>query len=78
MARLRIEGKWHSTFKDTDFHFLDLHKHPNLSKAIEKKFEVYHESPQLILVKNGIAEYDASHFDISVEELNESLKYIYG
>ena len=45
---------------------------------IAEKLQVHHESPQIILIKDGEAEYDSSHFDITVDELNESLDYIYG
>ncbi|NNF32899.1 MAG: bacillithiol system redox-active protein YtxJ [Saprospiraceae bacterium] len=77
MAKMRLESKWHDVSKDVDLHYLDLISHRNISNHIAETFSVYHESPQVILVKDGEAEYDASHFDISVEEINESLEYIY-
>ncbi len=78
MAKLRIESKWAHISKDTDLHYLDLHSHRNVSNYIADAFDVYHESPQIILIKDGEAEYESSHFDISIEEINESLDYIYG
>ena len=78
MAKIRLESKWGPDHQEVDFYFLDLHKHRNISNSIEERYSVFHESPQLILIKDGIAEYDASHFDITIEELNESLKFIYG
>ena len=35
------------------------------------KFDVYHESPQVLVIKEGECIFDASHFDIQVPELNE-------
>jgi bacillithiol system protein YtxJ len=34
---------------------------------------VYHESPQILLITNGECVLDASHLDISVEEIREVL-----
>lgn len=48
-----------------DMYFLDLLAHRSISNAIENRFDVYHESPQLIVIKNGKAICDASHSGIS-------------
>ena len=45
-------------------YFLDLISHRDVSTAIAQKFDVEHESPQVILIKNGKAVYSASHFEI--------------
>ena len=47
-----------------DAYFLDLIANREVSNEIANKFSVYHESPQLILIKNGKAIYDVSHSDI--------------
>ena len=47
-----------------DAYFLDLIAHRDISNEIATRFNVYHESPQLILIKNGKAVYDVSHSDI--------------
>lgn len=54
-------------------YFLDLLVYRSLSNAIAEKFEVQHQSPQLILIKEGKAVFDASHENISVESIK---KYI--
>ena len=38
---------------------------------LPKRFSVHHESPQVLLIRNGECTYDASHLDISVAELHE-------
>ena len=78
MAKMRLEENVTAINKNVTFYFLDLLKYRSISNLIAETFQVYHESPQLILIKDGEAEYDASHFDISVDELNESLAYHYG
>jgi bacillithiol system protein YtxJ len=50
-------------------YFLDLLNHRDISQEIATRFEVYHQSPQLILIKEGKAVYDASHSDIDALEL---------
>lgn len=52
-----------------DAFFLDLIEHRDVSNEIASKFGVYHESPQLILIKNGKAVYDVSHSEINAEAL---------
>ncbi|WP_310594605.1 bacillithiol system redox-active protein YtxJ [Flavobacterium sp.] len=50
-------------------YFLDLLNHRDISNEIATRFEVYHQSPQLLLIKEGKSIYDASHSDIDAEEL---------
>ena len=75
MAKMRIEDKWHTIHADLDFHYLDLIRFRSISSHISESLNVHHESPQIILIKNGEVIYDASHFDITIEELNETLTF---
>jgi bacillithiol system protein YtxJ len=50
-------------------YFLDLLNHRDISQEIATRFEVYHQSPQLLLIKEGKSIYDASHSDIDAMEL---------
>ncbi|UJH92264.1 bacillithiol system redox-active protein YtxJ [Antarcticibacterium sp. 1MA-6-2] len=45
-------------------YFLDLLSHREISNKIASKFNVPHESPQLIVIKNGKVVYDASHSEV--------------
>jgi bacillithiol system protein YtxJ len=56
-----------------EFYFLDLIKHRDISNQIAEKFGVYHESPQLLLIKNGECIYDESHLSISMDELSDQI-----
>ncbi len=47
--------------KDADIYFLDLHAHREVSNAVASKFQVLHQSPQLLIIKNGEATYHTSH-----------------
>lgn len=52
-----------------DFHFLDLISYRSLSNRIAEDFRVSHESPQVLVIKNGECVYDESHNNISMDEL---------
>ena len=54
-------------------YFLDLLEHRAISNAIAERFNVVHQSPQLLLIKNGITVYDASHSAIDVAELRTKI-----
>jgi bacillithiol system protein YtxJ len=73
VAKLRLEGDWNLSENEIEAYFLDLIKHRDVSSYIAKELSVYHESPQIILIKDGEVIYDESHLDITVDELKESL-----
>jgi bacillithiol system protein YtxJ len=66
--RLKRNWKAEDSEKVTPY-FLDLIRHRDISNQIEKEFNVYHESPQIILVKEGKAVYDNSHMGISYGDI---------
>jgi len=49
---------------DYNYYFLDLLKYRNISNLIAKKFQIMHQSPQLILIKNGKVVDHSSHYGI--------------
>lgn len=59
--------------EEMDFYFLDLIEYRSVSNEIAERFKVIHQSPQLIILKNGEAVYDASHESIDAEILNQYL-----
>jgi bacillithiol system protein YtxJ len=54
-----------------DFYFLDLIKYRDISNKIADTFSVYHESPQVLLIKDGECTYSESHSGIDMDELIE-------
>ena len=71
MARYRLEDDWNFPEAELEPYFLDLIKHRDISGAIAQDFQVRHESPQVLLIRNGECTYDASHLDITVDEIRE-------
>nr|MBP6577885.1 bacillithiol system redox-active protein YtxJ [Chryseobacterium sp.] len=55
--------------KNYTFYFLDLLENRALSNEIEMRFDVVHQSPQLIVLENGKATHNASHQSIDLEKV---------
>ena len=75
MALDRLYRNW----KDTDFEkvspfFLDLISYRNISNQIAQEFGVFHQSPQVILIRDGKAVYDNSHMGINYREIMEKVE----
>lgn len=68
MAKRRFELDWDKLPSDMPLYFLDLIQHRDISNKIAQDFQVHHESPQLLLVKDGECVLDLSHGEISVDE----------
>lgn len=73
MAKRKFELDWNDLPEDSTVWFLDLLNYREISNAVAELFQVHHESPQLLLIKNGECILDQSHSDISVDEVNEVL-----
>ncbi|KIA84067.1 bacillithiol system redox-active protein YtxJ [Flavobacterium sp. AED] len=72
MALKQFENEFNSSDKVTPY-FLDLIEHRDISNAIADQFGVIHQSPQLIVIKDGKAIYNVSHSDIDAEELGKKV-----
>lgn len=54
-------------------YFLDLLKHRDISNEIAIQFNVQHQSPQILVIKDGKSVYNASHSDIDADDLKRFL-----
>lgn len=52
-----------------DFYFLDLIKFRPISNQIAEIFKVRHESPQVLLIKDGKCVFNESHLGIDMHEI---------
>jgi len=57
--------------EEIDFYYLDLLAYRSISNLIAERFHVHHESPQVLVIKDGKCVYDESHLAISVDEILE-------
>lgn len=67
-TRINFEKEAKVLPEGTPVYILDLLSFRSLSNAIAERFQVQHESPQLLLIKDGKCIYNQSHYDISAEE----------
>ena len=52
-------------------YYLDIYNYRELSNEVSIKFQVLHESPQLLVIKNGNVVHHSSHYRIDSRILNE-------
>ena len=71
MVLSQFEKDFDTSSTNLDLHFLDLLNHRDISNAIAERFNVVHESPQLLIIKNGIAVSNASHGSINDLDLQQ-------
>ena len=74
MAKRRLEEDW-DDLENVIPYYLDLKSFRSISDEVAERFSVNHESPQILLIKQGECIYDASHFDITIAELKETLVF---
>ena len=56
--------------ENIDFHYLDLLNYREISDNISSRFNVVHQSPQLLIIKNGVVVAHDAHYDIMSIELD--------
>ena len=56
---------------DFDLYYLDLLSYRDISNKIAETFQVYHQSPQLLIIKNGITIAHESHGNINALNLQQ-------
>jgi len=71
MALSRIESEWEFSEEKIVPFYLDLIAHRDVSNAIASKLNVFHASPQMIVVKEGKSVMDASHNEIRASLVKE-------
>ncbi len=72
MALSRFEAKWQDDPTIPVF-YLDLLQHRDISNDIASLFGITHQSPQVLVIKNGACIYDASHTGITVSGVLEAI-----
>jgi len=70
MAWDRLKRNWKpEDNKKFSPYYLDLITYREISNAIAKEFDVYHESPQVIIIKGGKAIYNNSHMGVNYKDI---------
>jgi len=71
MVLREFESSFAEDQHTVSLYFLDLLTYRDISNEIGSEFDVFHQSPQLIVIKNGEAIYHASHNDINSKSIKE-------
>ena len=72
-AKYRLESEWDNLNHELHFYYLDLLAHREVSNAIAERYDVVHQSPQILIIKKGKSMYDTSHHRISINDINEAI-----
>ena len=73
MAIRQLESQYDIDPNKLDIYYLDLKAYRDVSNEIAHRFQIMHQSPQLILIKNGTTVYAESHGSISASDLASRL-----
>ena len=68
MVIRQFEKSFQASEEKVTVYYLDLLNYREISDEIAAKFQVFHQSPQLLVLKNGVVVEHASHY--SILELN--------
>lgn len=73
MVIKQFENLFTEETKNLKSYYLDLLNYRNISDEVGYSFQVMHQSPQLIVVRNGVAVAHSSHNDITQTNLSKFL-----
>ncbi len=72
MAINRLERSWNKDEVDNiKPYYLDLIQFRKISNEVSSTFSVVHQSPQVLVIKNGECIYDASHMEINYNDIKK-------
>ena len=71
MALKQFDTEFNYPEEKIDWYLLDLLNHRDLSNEIASRYNVIHQSPQIVVIRNGKAVFNESHDSISVEDLKQ-------
>ena len=72
MAKSRLDRSEQPA--NVTFHYLDLLNYRPVSNFVADNFNVHHESPQVLLIKNGECIYEETHNAISMDDIIAQLQ----
>ncbi|MDP2175613.1 MAG: bacillithiol system redox-active protein YtxJ [Bacteroidota bacterium] len=73
MSKNRLERSWTELLSHYPIFYLDLIQFREVSNQVSERFQVYHESPQLLIIHKGECIYSASHMEIRTNEIEEEI-----
>jgi len=71
----RLERNWNSDeMESVKTYFLDLLSYREISNEVAHRFDVEHESPQLIIIEKGKATVNKTHLAIDYASVSDAIK----
>ena len=71
MALKQFDAEFNYPEEKIDWYLLDLLNHRDLSNEIAHRYNVTHQSPQILVIQNGKAVFNESHDSIAAEDLKQ-------
>jgi bacillithiol system protein YtxJ len=71
MALKQFDAEFNYPEEKIDWYLLDLLNHRDLSNEIASRYNIVHQSPQIVIIRNGKAVFNESHDSISAEDLKQ-------
>ena len=72
MVKDQLESGWSIPQGDLQLYYLDLLAHRDISNEIASRFNVVHQSPQVIVLDKGSVVHSASHHSINVSGIKSA------
>ena len=69
MVIKQFEKLFQEEHQNLKVYYLDLLNYRNISDEVGHTFQVMHQSPQLLVIRNGVSVHNASHYDITQIDL---------
>ena len=73
MAKNGLDRSWDIEDDKIKTYYLDLLKFRPISNQIAEDFGVHHQSPQVLLIKDGVCDYTATHSAIDARAIKQEL-----
>jgi len=75
-SKTRVEEVLEEQLNNAKFYFLDVVRKRALSREVATRSGIHHESPQVIVFKNGRVVWHASHSAIRKDELRDAINSV--
>ncbi len=72
-SKMKVEDVMKSVIEDADFFFVDVIKNRPVSNQVAELTGIKHESPQVVVIRNGVVAWSASHGSITQKGLLSAL-----
>jgi len=72
-ALKRFDAEFNYDEDKIDWYLLDLLNHRDISNEIAKRYTIQHQSPQILVIKNGVCVFSSTHDGIDANDLKRFL-----